>query len=235
MGNSIPVFAGFFKGVFDNRGNVQVNIIMVGLAGAGKSKILKQFKLGKIVKSTPTIGVSTENVTYKNLRLTVWDVGGNDKIWPQWRLYLSHFITNIYGIIFVIDSADRTKMVEAKSELLRIVNDHKLKHAVLLILANKQDLPDAMSLEEVRKLLGLGDFGDARTMGLYSTGCRNGYEWKTLDNRHWILCECTAPTKEGLYKGMDWMGWHLKQKRHHYRATHQITELQITELLKIWA
>lgn len=43
-------------------------------------------------------------------------------------------------MIFVIDSNDRARIEEAKTELTRIIQDREMKDALLLVFANKQDL-----------------------------------------------------------------------------------------------
>jgi signal recognition particle receptor subunit beta len=50
--------------------------------------------------------------------------------------------TGTQGLIFVIDSCDRDRMVEARQELHRIINDREMKDSLLLVFANKQDLPE---------------------------------------------------------------------------------------------
>lgn len=67
----------------------------------------------------------------------MWDVGGQDKIRPLWR----HYFQNTQGIIFVVDSNDRDRIVEAREELQRMLNEDELRDAILLVFANKQDLP----------------------------------------------------------------------------------------------
>ncbi len=66
------------------------------------------------------------------------DVGGQDKIRPLWR----HYYTGTQGLIFVVDCADRDRIEEARQELHRIINDREMKDSIILIFANKQDLPD---------------------------------------------------------------------------------------------
>lgn len=83
------------------------------------------------------VGFNVETVEYKNIQFTVWDVGGQDKIRPLWR----HYFQNTQGIIFVVDSNDRDRIVEAREELQRMLNEDELRDAVLLVFANKQDLP----------------------------------------------------------------------------------------------
>lgn len=85
----------------------------------------------------PEIGFNVETVEYKNIQFTVWDVGGQDKIRPLWR----HYFQNTQGIIFVVDSNDRDRIVEAREELQRMLNEDELRDALLLVFANKQDLP----------------------------------------------------------------------------------------------
>ena len=45
-----------------------------------------------------------------------------------------------------MDCADRDRIDEARQELHRIVNDREMKDAIILIFANKQDLPDGKCL-----------------------------------------------------------------------------------------
>lgn len=70
------------------------------------------------------------------------DVGGQDKIRPLWR----HYYTGTQGLIFVVDSTDRDRIDEARHELHKIVNDREMRDVIILVFANKQDLPDGKSL-----------------------------------------------------------------------------------------
>lgn len=147
-----------FSKLFDKLwGKKEMRILMVGLDAAGKTTILYKLKLGEIVTTIPTIGMhllsgqppsvfvltasssgfNVETVEYKNIQFTVWDVGGQDKIRPLWR----HYFQNTQGIIFVVDSNDRDRVVEAREELQRMLNEDELRDAILLVFANKQDLP----------------------------------------------------------------------------------------------
>merc|ERR1711964_152447 len=132
----------------------------------------------------PTIGFNVESVEYKNVNFTVWDVGGQEKIRPLWR----HYYTNTQGVIFVIDSADTGRIDEedsygfsAKEELHRMINEPELRGASLLVLANKQDLPNALSVEEVSQRLGLHE----------------------LRSHKWFIQGTCAPTGDGIYEGLD--------------------------------
>ena len=55
----------------------------------------------------------------------------------------THTLTHLagtQGLIFVIDSNDRDRIDEARTELTRIIQDREMKDALLLVFANKQDL-----------------------------------------------------------------------------------------------
>merc|ERR1740127_267223 len=129
----------------------EMRILMLGLDAAGKTTILYKLKLGEVVTTIPTIGFNVETVEYKNINFSVWDVGGQDKIRKLWR----HYYENTQGLIFVVDSNDRDRIEDAREELTKILNEDEMRDAVLLVFANKQDLPNAMTAAEVTEKLGL--------------------------------------------------------------------------------
>ena len=127
-----------------------MRIVMLGLDAVGKTTILYKLKLGEIVSSVPTIGFNVETVEYKNIKFTVWDVGGQDKIRLLWR----HYYRNTQGLIFVVDSSDKERIDIAREELMRMLEEEELKDAVVLVFANKQDM-GVMSVPEITEKLGL--------------------------------------------------------------------------------
>ncbi|KAG1461387.1 hypothetical protein G6F56_005743 [Rhizopus delemar] len=176
-------FSSLFSELFGKR---EMRILMVGLDAAGKTTILYKLKLGEIVTTIPTIGFNVETVEYKNISFTVWDVGGQDKIRPLWR----HYFQNTQGIIFVVDSNDRDRISEARDELQRMLNEDELRDALLLVFANKQDLPNAMNAAEITDKLGL----------------------QSLRNRHWYIQTACATSGDGLYEGLEWLSANLKKR-----------------------
>merc|ERR1712093_432806 len=98
---------------------MEQRVLIVGLDAAGKTTTLYKLKLGEVVTTIPTIGFNVETVEYKNISFTAWDVGGQDKIRPLWR----HYYQNTQGLIFVVDSNDRERVVEAREELQRMLNE----------------------------------------------------------------------------------------------------------------
>ena len=134
----------------------------------------------------PTIGFNVETIEYKNFSLTVWDVGSKDKIRPLWR----HYYPGSDAVIFVVDSNDRERIDDstgmdnsAMEELHRMLAEDELRDAILLVFANKQDLPSAMSVETVTERLRLNE----------------------IRNRQWYIQGCCATTGDGLYEGLEWL------------------------------
>lgn len=149
------------------------------------------------------VGFNVETVEFKGIVFTVWDVGGQDKIRPLWRHYFQntqgiptqhrHLTDTLpcVGIIFVVDSNDRDRIGDAREELMRMMNEDELRDAVLLVFANKQDLPNAMSVAEIIEKMSLS----------------------SLTNNKWQVEATCATTGEGLYEGLGWLSDTLLQKR----------------------
>jgi len=168
-------------------GSKEMRILMVGLDAAGKTTILYKLKLGEVVTTIPTIGFNVETVEYKNISFTVWDVGGQDKIRPLWR----HYYQGTQGLIFVVDSNDRDRVEDAREELNKMLDEDEMREAVVLVFANKQDLPNAMPAAEVTDKLGLSN----------------------MRNRQWFIQSACATTGDGLYEGLDWLSRTLSAKK----------------------
>lgn len=165
----------------------EIRILMIGLDGAGKTTVLYKLKLGEIFTTIPTLGFNVETVEYKNCCFTVWDIGGQNKIRRLWH----HYYKNAQGIIWVLDSNDMARLDEAATELRLLLNDVELKDVVLLIFANKQDLPNAMKLNEISDKLNLN----------------------VLCSKHsWFIQATCAIHGCGLYEGLDWLSTELNKK-----------------------
>ena len=169
-------FTKLFACMFSNK---EMRILMVGLDAAGKTTILYKLKLGEVVNTIPTIGFNVETVEYKNISFNVWDVGGQDKIRLLWR----HYYTNTQGLIYVVDSNDRERIEENREELHKMLAEEELRDAVLLVFANKQDLPGALTCPEITDKLGL----------------------HTIRGRTWFIQSTCAVRGDGLYEGLDWL------------------------------
>lgn len=79
----------------------------------------------------------------------------------------------------------------ARDELHRMLNEDELRESILLVFANKQDLPNAMSAAEMTDKLGLHG----------------------LRHRQWYIQACCATTGDGLYEGLDWLSATLQKRK----------------------
>mmetsp|Transcript_19127 Transcript_19127/g.24148 ORF Transcript_19127/g.24148 Transcript_19127/m.24148 type:complete len:180 (-) Transcript_19127:2704-3243(-) len=164
----------------------EVRVLMVGLDSAGKTTVLYHLKLGKAINTTPTLGYKVETVRYQNIAFTVWDVGGQSRIRPLWR----HYNKNSHAIVFVLDSNDKERISEAKEEIQNILSDVK-EETSLLVLANKQDLCNAMGEQEIYDKLNLQSHSTRKV-------------------RVQLTC---AVTGEGLSEALEWLYYSVKNKR----------------------
>nr|ACO15115.1 GTP-binding ADP-ribosylation factor homolog 1 protein [Caligus clemensi] len=167
----------YFRGLF---GGKETRILILGLDGAGKTTLLYRLRAGEVVNTIPTIGFNVEQVVYNNVKFQVWDLGGQTSIRPYWRCYYS----NTDAIIYVVDSADRERMGISKTELISMLEEDELQNAILLVMANKQDLDDALTLPEIHEALGLSSLRN-RTFQLFKssvlqgTGLDESMQWLT--------------------------------------------------------
>ncbi|CAF3051025.1 unnamed protein product, partial [Rotaria sp. Silwood2] len=110
--------------------------------------------------------------------MTTWDVGGRDKGRPLWR----HYYQNTSAIVFVVDSNDRERINEVREELHSMVHEDELRSKPVLIMANKQDLPNAMLTSELHDKLALDKLSRhtrwyiQATVATQNQGLREGFE-----------------------------------------------------------
>jgi small GTP-binding protein len=170
MGNALSNFMSFFAG------SKQVRVLLLGLDAAGKTATLFRLRLSELVTTIPTIGFNVETVEYKNLKFTMWDIGGQDRLRALWR----HYYENTDGVIFIVDSSDRARIKLARDELHKTMEDSMLTDVKLVVFANKQDLPGAMAPSEVADALRLRDL-----------------------KQQWFVQGTSAANGQGLFEGLD--------------------------------
>ncbi|KAJ6995273.1 ADP-ribosylation factor 1-like [Populus alba x Populus x berolinensis] len=141
-------------------GNKEARILVLGLDNAGKTTILYRLQMGEVVSTIPTIGFNVETVQYNNIKFQVWD----------------------------LDSSDTERIGIAKEEFHSILEEEELKGAVVLIFANKQDLPGALDAAAVTEAL----------------------ELHKIKSRQWAIFKACATKGEGLFEGLDWLSNTLK-------------------------
>ncbi|KAH0865702.1 hypothetical protein HID58_082913 [Brassica napus] len=165
------LFTRMFSSVF---GNKEARILVLGLDNAGKTTILYRLQMGEVVSTIPS---------------------GQTSIRPYWRCYFP----NTQAVIYVVDSSDTDRIRVAKEEFHAILevycsrippfySEEELKGAVVLIFANKQDLPGALDDAAVTEAL----------------------ELHKIKSRQWAIFKTCAVKGEGLFEGLDWLSNTLK-------------------------
>ena len=153
-------------------------VLIAGLDASGKTSILYKLLLGEIVQTIPTIGFNVETIVHDNTSLTVWDVGGCDKIRPLIR----HYLAGTDALIFVIDAGHPERLDEARIGFSYLLSAEESIGLPILIYLNKIDLPNAMKPEHVQEKMRLNEL-------------RVPY----------FVQPCSTQRSEELRKGMTWL------------------------------
>ena len=152
---------------------------------------------------------------------------------PLWR----HYYQNTDVLIFVIDSNDRERMPECHDELWRFFGEEELKNCFVLVLANKQDLPNAMSVEEITEQLKLNSMKD-RAWRKFILTVNQNEPYVLMVIHVYVLCNFTtvlfflssdiqgtcATNGDGLYEGLTWLQTELTGKQIKKAVTKPIQE-----------
>ncbi|CAF3372620.1 unnamed protein product [Rotaria sp. Silwood2] len=175
----------------------EIRILIDGLDSAGKTTVLYVMKFGEDVQTISTPDFNIETIEFRNFNITAWDIVGRERIRPLWK----NRFKNISAIVFVIDSTDRERLKQMYDALYKIVNDDELNYQPILILANKQDLSNAMRINELCDKLSMDKIGL---------------------NRKWHIQETIATKSQGLHQGFKWLMDQLANKK--VNVSNPITE-----------
>jgi ADP-ribosylation factor-like protein 2 len=149
------------------------------LDNAGKTTIVKRINGEDVNEVSPTLGFNIKSMEYMGYQLNVWDVGGQKTLRSYWKNYFEQ----TDGLIWVVDSSDRRRVVECGAEMHHILMEERLAGASLLIFANKQDVAGALSTEQIAQAMRL----------------------QFITNRQWKIVACSARKGEGVSDGFDWI------------------------------
>ena len=108
--------------------------------------------------------------------------------------------TGTQGLIFVIDSNDRSRIDEARQELHRIILDREMKEALLLVFANKQDIQGGEDESPSRSSEGNANTADCVAMTPQEVQER--LKLSQLKDKIWYVVPSCATTGEGLFEGL---------------------------------
>ncbi|XP_058118951.1 ADP-ribosylation factor-like protein 6 isoform X2 [Anopheles coustani] len=184
-------------GLFDKLANMlkmkkeQINILVVGLNNSGKSTIVNHFKNPNERTSiiVPTVGFSVERfeIGLEGVFFTAFDMSGATRYRSLWE----HHFKACKGIVFVIDSSDRMRLVVVKDELEILLQhpDIANRRVPILFFANKMDCTEALSSVKIAAGLGL----------------------EKIKDKPWHISSSNALTGEGLQDGVQWMVHQIRE------------------------
>ncbi|KYQ90836.1 ARF-like protein [Tieghemostelium lacteum] len=146
------LFYGLWKYMFQKS---EYFILILGLDGAGKTTLLEAIKTRytKIPGLSPsniipTVGLNIGKILYEGVKLVFWDLGGQLQLRSIWDKYYA----DVHAVIYIVDSSDKERFKESKDELEMIIGHDKLKDVPILLFFNKQDLPNAESIDFLSSL-----------------------------------------------------------------------------------
>ncbi|GAA5930272.1 hypothetical protein JCM1841_004268, partial [Sporobolomyces salmonicolor] len=122
-----------------------------GLDNAGKTTICKALLAEDVNAVSPTLGFNIRTIIHQGYTLNVWDIGGQTSLRPYWRNYFEH----TDAVVWVVDSSDRGRMADCRRELHELLKEERLVGASLLVFANKQDITNSMTIDEISAALDL--------------------------------------------------------------------------------
>ena len=150
-----------------------IHVLVIGLDHAGKSTLLEHIKTvySRVQglpadKITPTIGMNLGKFMHKGTRVVMWDLGGQLKMRAIWERYYRE----AQGVVFVVDAADPARLHEAKAAYDAACSSPALQDVPIMIFANKQDIPGAVSLHDIAEIFYAPD--EAALSGIHNLGIK---------------------------------------------------------------
>uniref|UniRef100_A0A8B9S9Y8 ADP ribosylation factor like GTPase 10 n=1 Tax=Apteryx owenii TaxID=8824 RepID=A0A8B9S9Y8_APTOW len=153
-------------------------VLILGLDGAGKSSVL-HYICSETAKEriAPTQGFNSAQLYTERLEMDLLEVGGSQNL----RAYWPHYLSQAHVLVFVVDSVDRSRLLTARQELHALLAEEP--RLPLVVLANKQDKSDALSVAELHDELALHTLSGQREFFLLPTSAT----WASLSTATSVL------------------------------------------------
>ncbi|KAL4236976.1 ADP-ribosylation factor protein 1 [Mactra antiquata] len=179
------LFSGLWKYMFQKD---EYNVLILGLDNAGKTTYLEQTKMKftknyqgmNLNKITTTVGLNIGTITIGGVKLKFWDLGGQEELQSLWDKYYAES----HAVIYIVDSSDKERIDESKEAFDKMIVNESLNEVPLLLLANKQDLQDVVTVGDIksvfnssREMIGHRDCRVNGVSALKGDGINDGIEW----------------------------------------------------------
>lgn len=135
-----------------------------------------------------------EELTIGNIKFRTFDLGGHTVARKVW----SEYFQQVDAVVYMVDTVDRERFAESKAELDGLLGTEGLTDVPFLILANKIDVPQAASEEEVRGNLGLHNMTTGKGTVAVTAGVR------PIE----IFC-CSVVKRMGYKEGFQWLSQYI--------------------------
>lgn len=146
----------------------EVQLLVLGPEGVGKTVMLKRLQtltaqqnlaqaqqkrqdLGEAPSTIPTVGVNLVTVTHNRKKYTFRELGG--AMGPIWNNYFK----DAACLVYVIDRANQAQVASACIQLLEVLSAKQTQEMPVLLIFNKIDSPDCMSMSEISAIIRLRD------------------------------------------------------------------------------
>jgi len=159
------------------------NLLLLGLEASGKSSIFERMTKSGNQNSPLSTDPRTGSFIVDSVSYVLWDFDGSQNSTRVWQLYFEV----AQAIIFVVDSTNRDSFQQIKLEIESLMEIEENKKKPLLVLANKQDLPNSNSVSQICDSLRLFN----------------------LRNIEWYLQASSAVTEDGISEGLSWLSQRL--------------------------
>ncbi|KAI5986764.1 Arl8a protein [Pisolithus orientalis] len=144
-------------------------IAVVGLQASGKTSFVNVIGSGQWSEDVvPTVAFNYRKVRKGAVTFKIWDVAGQPKFRSMWERYCH----GMDAIVFIVDSADHDKFDTARFELHQLLSQPGLTGVPLLVLGNKNDIPDHASVKDLIRELELDKIQN-RPVSCYSCSMKS--------------------------------------------------------------
>lgn len=172
----------------------------------------------KLRQILPTMGQNVKVLDFDNMSLQFWDLPGQQSFRRIWTNYYSE----VHAIVFMVDSADTERLKEARQELHKLLNEYELRHAPFLVLANKQDMNNAVDYQSIVSALQLiGSKSLSTPIKPSKVANQTTVDGAFRGRSVKVMCTCCL-NKEGLSNAISWLVYTIPNAKQRLEYVEQI-------------